>query len=77
MIVRDAATSVFPGFLAGIALYFLVSRGLMSLLYGVQPWNTFSMAIASACVLTIAALATLVPALRAISVQPSEALEEE
>lgn len=77
LIVRDAATSVFPRFLAGIALYFLVSRGLMSLLYGVQPWNTFSVAIASACVLTVAALATLVPALRAISVQPSVALKEE
>lgn len=77
LVVHDAALSVIPGFVGGIATYILVAHAIKALFYGVSPWNALAVAFASAVILSIAMIATFFPALRAISIQPSEALKDE
>jgi ABC-type lipoprotein release transport system permease subunit len=48
-----------------------------ALLYGVTAWDAISIAGAAACLLAVAVSATLFPALRAASIQPSQALRSE
>ena len=65
------------GILLGLPAAFLTARLLSSLLFGVQPTDTTSFA-AGAILLTIAGVAaTLIPARRAVSVDPMVALRSE
>jgi predicted permease len=77
MIARDAAAAVAPGIVFGLAAYAACSRAVAALLYGVTPWDAISIAGAAACLLAVAVSATLFPALRAASIQPSQALRSE
>ncbi|MGA7415521.1 MAG: FtsX-like permease family protein, partial [Bryobacteraceae bacterium] len=77
LVIRDAASSVVPGVLLGAAIYAASSRAIAALLYGVSPWDVISIASAAAGVAAVSAVATFFPAMRAISVQPSQALRDE
>ena len=77
MIARDAAAAVAPGIVFGLAAYAACSRAVAALLYGVTPWDAISIAGAAAGLIAVAVSATLFPALRAASIQPSQALRSE
>ena len=77
MIARDAAFAVAPGLALGLAAYAACSRAVAALLYGVAPWDAVSVACAAACLVAVSLAATLVPALRATSIHPSQALRSE
>ena len=77
MIGRDAASAVVPGLMLGLAAYVACSRAVTALLYGVTPWDAVSISGAAACVIAVAVFATLSPAVRAVVIQPSQALQEE
>jgi len=77
MIGRDAAFAVAPGLLLGLAAYAACSRAVASLLYGVAPWDTLSMAGAATCLFAVSLFASFFPAIHAATIQPSQALREE
>ena len=61
----------------GLALSFVLTRGLSGMLYGVAPWDPFTLASVVAIVLAVAGLAAWLPALRAARIDPMRALREE
>lgn len=74
MVITEAMSLVLIGAIAGMAGAYAGARGMASLLYGVSAADPQTY-VACAAVLTAAAgLATLIPALRAMSTQPASAL---
>ena len=65
------------GCTAGLAIGFASSRILRGMLYGVTVADPLTYAGVTALVITIAALALLIPAIRAASVQPASVLREQ
>jgi predicted permease len=77
LVIRDAAWSVVPGVLIGVVIYALCSRAMASLLFGITPWNLLSVGGAVAGVALVSVVATFFPAMRASTLQPSQALRDE
>ena len=77
MISRDVLLSVGPGLILGMAVYAGCARVISPVLYGVRPMDALSIAAAIALIGIVATVAGLVPARRAISIEPSEALRQE
>jgi putative ABC transport system permease protein len=77
MILRDAGRTSVAGIIAGIAAALALSKVLSAMLYDVGPRDPFSFAVATLTVATMAALATIVPALRASRVDPIIAMRIE
>ena len=77
LVIQDAAWAVIPGITLGIAIYAASARAVAALLYNISPWDASSMLAASAIVAAVSAVATFFPAMRAITVQPSQALRDE
>jgi predicted permease len=77
MISRDVALSVGPGLALGLIVYAACARILAPVLYGVRPMDAASILVAMALIALVAAAAGFVPARRALSVPPSEALRQE
>ena len=65
------------GVALGLAGVLAGARLLSSLLFGVRPTDGLTLAAASAILIALAALASALPARRALRVQPSVALREE
>jgi len=65
------------GCFAGMALGVAMTRFLAGMLYGVSPLDPGTYAGVICLILSVAALASLIPALRAARVQPVEVLREE
>lgn len=65
------------GAAVGLALSLLLSRLLSSLLFGVDPFDPLTFALASGVLLLTATLAAGLPALRALRISPMEALHYE
>ena len=65
------------GLAVGIAGGFAGSRFIMALLYQVQPTDASSVALPLVSILSAAALSALVPALRAIHVDPMTSLRSD
>jgi putative ABC transport system permease protein len=65
------------GITIGSALAFWLSRYLRSLLFGIQPFDLSTYAAVSALLLVTAALACIVPGLRAMRTDPAIALRLE
>jgi len=63
--------------LCGLVLSLAVTRLLAGMLFGVSTADATTMALVTALVLTVAALAALIPATRAAFVQPMRTLREE
>jgi predicted permease len=77
LVLRDGLTPVLVGAVAGVAVAFASARVVGSLLFQVSPYDS---AIASSAVCVLVAMGTaacLLPARRAASVDPMEALRRE
>jgi putative ABC transport system permease protein len=77
MILRQGLMPAFLGVAAGLAGAFGLTRLMESLLYGVKPGDPISFFGVAAILLMVALLAVLIPARRAISLDPIAALRSE
>jgi ABC-type antimicrobial peptide transport system permease subunit len=73
-VLREALTLVVVGTVAGVVMAAWAAQALSSVLLGVTPLDPISYVVAGAVLLTVAALAAIVPARRAASVDPLVAL---
>jgi len=65
------------GCLAGLCLGLVLSRSLAGMLYGVTALDPVTYAGVTCLILLVAALASLIPALRAARIEPVKVLREE
>jgi predicted permease len=77
LIFRENAWTAALGCLAGLVAAILASRAVASFLYGTSPRDPWVLAASLAVLSLIAALASLIPAIRAASVDPMKALRSE
>ena len=77
MVLRQGAYLAVIGLLPGLALAYLAARLLESLLAGVQPADALTFSVAVILCLITTLLGTLVPALRAVRVDPSAVMRAE
>jgi predicted permease len=77
MILHDSLLLTATGILAGIPLAWLVGKELAATLYGVKPLDPLTYACALAGVVLVTLAASLIPASRAASVDPLNALRTE
>ena len=77
MIVSESLVPVFAGVVIGLGTALALTRLVAGLLYGVAPRDPLSMALATAAMLGVGVLAAAIPAHRASSVEPVEALHYE
>jgi putative ABC transport system permease protein len=77
MIVHQGAAPAIVGSIVGALVSLAVSRVLSGMLYGVQNTDFLTYLVAVLFLIAVACAASLIPALRAASVQPSSALRYE
>jgi ABC-type antimicrobial peptide transport system permease subunit len=77
LVLRRAMVPVAIGLAAGIAGSLGAARLLQGLLFGVTPSDVLPLAAATAFLLTIALLASIIPARRAARINPLDALRAE
>jgi len=77
LILNDAMLLGAAGIVTGAIAASLVSRSMQAVLFGLSPTDWRVYAVVAVGVLAFAALASLVPALRAGSVHPSVAMRDE
>jgi predicted permease len=77
MILRESTWLTVIGIVAGVASALWLTRLVKSMLYGVTPNDPVTLAAGVVLLLGIALAATWIPARRAASVQPMEALRRE
>ena len=77
LIIGEGLTLAVIGLAIGVAGALLLTRTLETLLYEVSPTDPAVLAMTCAGVLVIAAIASLIPAVRALRIDPSHALRAE
>ena len=77
LVLREAGRLVFTGIAIGLACSFALSRYAESLLFGLKPNDAVTLAAACGLLIATAVLATLVPARRALHLDPAVALRDE
>ncbi len=77
MVLRESLWVLIAGLAAGIPLTYFAARQLKSMLYQLSPFDPASFALAIAAMLAVSAAAALVPARRAASIEPMQALRTE
>jgi predicted permease len=77
LVLRDGLLPVAAGAMGGVALAFGSARVVSSLLYHVSPYDPALTAAAICVLLTVGTVACLLPARRAASVNPVQALRTE
>lgn len=77
MIMGQSAVRIAAGLALGIAGALAAGQYLSSLLYGVRPWDPLSLGVAVSVLGVAGLLASWIPARRAVSVHPREALRAE
>jgi putative ABC transport system permease protein len=77
MILKHGLALLFPGIAIGIIVSFAVSRAVVSLLWGVSPYDPLSAVSVVLLLLSIGLLACWIPARRATRVSPVTALHYE
>jgi putative ABC transport system permease protein len=77
MVIREAATMVGIGLVAGTILSIAAATTARSLLFGLQPSDPLTLALAAAGLTSVALASSLLPARRAASIDPMQALREE
>jgi putative ABC transport system permease protein len=77
MVIGEGLTLAIIGVIVGVALAYVAGRSLEALLAGITPWDvpTFAVGIAVSLGMTIAG--SLMPALRAVSVDPLVVMRSE
>jgi predicted permease len=77
LIFRENLWTAASGCLAGLAAAILASRAIESFLYGTSPRSLWVFSAALALLCLVAAVASLIPAVRAASIDPMQALRSE
>jgi predicted permease len=77
MIVGEAFGLLGAGLAVGTGLAVLAARTARSLLYGLEPWDPMTLALAMLALALISGLASWFPAHRAAGIEPKVALREE
>jgi len=77
MVLRDSLTPVVAGSVVGIAAALVATRLMRAMLYGVSPTDPVTFVVVTLVLLSVALLASVVPASRAARVDPIVALREE
>jgi ABC-type antimicrobial peptide transport system permease subunit len=77
MVLKQGMTMALIGTGVGIVLSFLLFRGLAAVLYGVKSTDLVTLSAVSALLLSVAFVASYIPALRATHVDPVVALREQ
>jgi predicted permease len=77
MILRQGLTLVFAGLAIGIAASMVLTRLMSALLFGVEPTDVITFLSVSLVLIAVAAVACLIPARRATSIDPMIALRSE
>ena len=75
MVSRDVLFSIGPGLILGMAAYTACARVISPILYGVHPLDPIWITVALIAI--VAAFAGFIPARRALSIAPTEALRQE
>lgn len=76
MVLRESAVLLAAGLVLGIALAVFVSRYARTMLYGLEPWDPASFAVAALTLGAVSLLAAWFPARRASRLAPTLALRE-
>lgn len=76
-VLLDGGKLVLVGMTLGAVLAILAGRAMSSLLFGIRPADPWSLAFVAALMLVISAAALLIPARRALRIDPAVALREE
>ena len=77
MVIREAATLVAIGLAAGALIALAAATTARTLLYGLQPSDPATLGLAIAALTIVALSSSLLPAHRAASIDPLQALREE
>ena len=77
LVFRENAWIAAAGSALGLAIAALASRALRTFLYGTSPRDPWVMTLSLAILCLIAAVASIIPAIRAASVDPMKALRTE
>ena len=77
MVLREAGWLSVVGVLCGLAIALALGKLVRSMLYGLQPADPASLAGAAGVLIAVALIAGWLPAMRASSVEPMEALRHE
>ena len=77
LILREGLTLACVGLGIGLIGAFLVNRTMQSTLYGIGKVDGYVLLLVSVALLTAAVLACLIPARRAVSIEPMQALRAE
>ncbi len=74
LVLRQSMAIAVTGVVVGIVASFWITKALQQFLYGVTPHDALSFALVAVVLLAVAAVATIVPARRAASVDPVKVL---
>jgi predicted permease len=77
LVMRQAAYPVLGGIVAGLGAAFVATRWVRSVLYETQPADPLAITVSIGLLLAVAALAAMIPARRAASIDPMQALRTE
>jgi ABC-type antimicrobial peptide transport system permease subunit len=77
LILKTNLVLTAAGVLVGFPLAIVAAKGLSSTLYGVGPFEPSTYSIACVCLLVVAIASSAIPALRAASIDPAQALRAE
>jgi ABC-type antimicrobial peptide transport system permease subunit len=77
MVLQGASTRVLIGLLAGVPLAIGAGRLISAELYGVSSWDPFALTVAASALAVCAFIAAVIPASRAASISPTNALRIE
>jgi ABC-type antimicrobial peptide transport system permease subunit len=77
LVLKNAGFLVGAGLLAGLACTWIVARAVRSFLFGVSVHDPATIAAASALLMVCGLLAAFMPARRAASADPAQALRME
>jgi putative ABC transport system permease protein len=77
LVVSEGVRVVLLGVMTGVGLALVLGRVVESMLYRTSPHDPAVLAVVSITLLLVAALACLVPAWRALRVDPASALRAE
>jgi predicted permease len=77
MVMREAGLLLVAGLVVGTLAAIAAARSASALLFGLQPHDPATLAMAAGALAAVAALASFLPALRASRLEPTVALREE
>ncbi|MFC5862818.1 ADOP family duplicated permease [Acidicapsa dinghuensis] len=75
--LRSTCVMLAGGLVAGTALALLAGRGVSTLLFGLKTWDPVTLAGAAALLTLVTVIASVIPSLRAASVNPVDSLRAE